>query len=121
MARIRKNKKPLPENTAKVDGGYILEESDQTVTTNGHLAYNFLSGIRSIDANYTNNDLLIEKMCSDSVISAALDIWTEDALQKDPLTGEIFNVEVESADDDLVSKKLAEGLAQRLNKLLKID
>ena len=121
MARIRKNKKPLPENTAKVDGGYILEESDQTVTTNGHLAYNFLSGIRSIDANYTNNDLLIEKMCSDSVISAALDIWTEDALQKDPLTGEIFNVEVESADDDLVAKKLAEGLAQRLNKLLKID
>ena len=121
MARFKKSKEPLLENIPKLDGGYILEESDQMATTNGHLAYNFLSGIRSIDANYTNNDLLIEKMCSDAVISAALDIWTEDALQKDPLTGEIFNVEVESADDDLVAKKLAEGLAQRLNKLLKID
>lgn len=102
------------------DAGYLLE-SDQSATINGHQAYNFLQGIRSVDGNYINNDLLLEKMCQDSVISAALDIWTEDALQKDPFSGEMFNVEVDTVEDDPVSKELAEGLAKKLNTLLKKD
>ena len=121
--KIKKSKKDiLDENkTNYIDAGYVLEESDQSATTNGHQAYNFLNGIRSIDANYINNDLLVDKMCADSVISAALDIWTEDALQKDPLTGEIFTVEVEEVENDSVAKKLSDGLSKRLNSLLKKD
>lgn len=118
----RKNKNKSVEKEKKYfDAGYVLEESDMGATTNGHQAYNFLNGIRSIDVNYTNDDLLLDKMCADSVIAAALDIWTEDALQKDPLSGEIFTIEVEEVDDDPVSKKLAEGLAKRLDNLLKKD
>ena len=124
MARsfsFKRNKKEVyRDNESKPDAGYLLE-SDQNATSNGYQMYNFLNGIRTVDSNYINNDLLIDKMCQDSVISAALDIWTEDALQKDPLTGEIFNVEVDSDDDDPVAKKLSEGLAKRLNKLLKVD
>ena len=118
--RIRKNKIKEESDVSKMDAGYLLE-SDQSVTSNGHMMYNFLNGIRTVDSNYVNNDLLIDKMCQDSVIAAALDIWTEDALQKDPLTGEIFNVEVDTDNDDPVSKKLSEGLAKRLNNLLKKD
>lgn len=118
--RIRKNKMKEESNVSKMDAGYLLE-SDQSATSNGHMMYNFLNGIRTVDSNYVNNDLLIDKMCQDSVIAAALDIWTEDALQKDPLTGEIFNVEVDTDNDDPVSKKLSEGLAKRLNNLLKKD
>lgn len=118
--KIRKNKVKEESDTPKVDAGYLLE-SDQSATSNGHMMYNFLNGIRTVDSNYVNNDLLIDKMCQDSVIAAALDIWTEDALQKDPLTGEIFNVEVDTDNDDPVSKKLSEGLSKRLNNLLKKD
>ena len=118
--RIRKNKIKEESDVSKMDAGYLLE-SDQSATSNGHMMYNFLNGIRTVDSNYVNNDLLIDKMCQDSVIAAALDIWTEDALQKDPLTGEIFNVEVDTDNDDPVSKKLSEGLAKRLNNLLKKD
>lgn len=118
--RIRKNKIKEESDVSKMDAGYLLE-SDQSATSNGHMMYNFLNGIRTVDSNYVNNDLLIDKMCQDSVIAAALDIWTEDALQKDPLTGEIFNVEVDTDNDDPVSKKLSEGLSKRLNNLLKKD
>ena len=118
--KIRKNKVKEESDVSKMDAGYLLE-SDQSATSNGHMMYNFLNGIRTVDSNYVNNDLLIDKMCQDSVIAAALDIWTEDALQKDPLTGEIFNVEVDTDNDDPVSKKLSEGLAKRLNNLLKKD
>ena len=111
--------KALDTNTSP-DAGYLLE-SDQSASTNGHLAYNFLQGIRNVDGNYINNDLLLEKMCQDSVISAALDIWTEDALQKDPLSGEMFTVDVDTVDDDPVAMKLSEGLAARLENLLKKD
>lgn len=118
--RIRKNKIKEESDVSKMDAGYLLE-SDQSATSNGHMMYNFLNGIRTVDSNYVNNDLLIDKMCQDSVIAAALDIWTEDALQKDPLTGEIFNVEVDTDNDDPISKKLSEGLSKRLNNLLKKD
>lgn len=118
----RRNKKISKDlDTPKEhDSGYLLE-SDQSATTNGHLAYNFLQGIRNVDGNYINNDLLLEKMCQDSVISAALDIWTEDALQKDPLSGEMFTVDVDTVDDDPVAKELSEGLSKRLDTLLKKD
>lgn len=119
----RKNTKtsqPLQKLDEGPDFGYLLE-SDQSATINGHQAYNFLQGIRNIDGNYINNDLLMDKMCQDSVISAALDIWTEDALQKDPFTGEMFIVDVDTIEDDPVAKKLAEGLSKRLDTLLKRD
>ncbi len=117
----RRNKKEdiKPENTSHT-AEYLLE-SDQSATINGHQAYNFLQGIRSVDGNYINNDLLMDKMCQDSVISAALDIWTEDALQKDPFTGEMFIVDVDTVEDDPVAKKLSDGLSKRLNHLLKKD
>lgn len=111
----------LEENTSPRKKSDYLYENDQSATINGHQAYNFLQGLINVDGNYVNNDLLLDKMCQDSVISAALDIWTEDALQKDPFTGEIFNVEVDAPENDPVQKKLAEGLAKRLNTLLKDD
>ena len=48
------------------------------------------SGISRIDSNYINNDKLIDRMCQDSIIASAIDMWTEDALQKDPYTKTMF-------------------------------
>lgn len=119
FGRRNKKEETKPETT-NYTAEYLLE-SDQSASINGHQAYNFLQGIRSVDGNYINNDLLMDKMCQDSVISAALDIWTEDALQKDPFTGEMFVVDVDTVEDDPVAKKLSDGLSRRLNSLLKHD
>lgn len=78
------------------------------------------SGISRIDSNYINNDKLIDRMCQDSIIASAIDMWTEDTLQKDPYTKTMFKVEVDSPDDD-IEQELSKGLSKELYRFLTED
>lgn len=111
------NRKQVTQTPSKESLGDFLKEY---ATSNGINFYSFIQGIRSIDSNYLNNDALIERMTQDSIVSSAIDMWTEDTLQRDPQTKEIFNVEVETP-DDFAEKQLSKGLALELNRFLKDD
>lgn len=78
------------------------------------------NGITKIDSNYMNNDLLIDRMCQDSIIASAIDMWTEDALQKDPYSGTMFKVEVDTPDDQY-ENELSKGLSKELYRFLTED
>ena len=94
----RKQKVEVPRNN--LDADYLKEYAQ----SNGTDLYSFIQGIRLVDSNYVNNDNLIERMKDDSIISSAIDMWTEDALQRDPQSKEIFHVEVDTPDDGVESK-----------------
>lgn len=89
-------------------------------TSNAVNMYNFVQGLRTIDSNYVNNDALIERMKEDSIISSALDMWTEDALQRDPQSKDIFHIELDTP-DDFVENELSKGLTKELDRFLKDD
>lgn len=110
----RNNKVASPKNNVDTD---FLKEYAQA---GGVDLYSFIQGIRSIDSNYINNDNLIEKMKDDSIISSAIDMWTEDALQRDPQSKEIFHIEIDNPDDNL-EDKLSKGLSKELDRFLKTD
>ena len=59
-------------------------------------------------------------MKEDSIISSALDMWTEDALQRDPQSKEIFHIELDTP-DDFVENELSKGLTKELDRFLKDD
>ena len=111
------NRKQVTQSPSKEGLGDFLKEY---ATSNGVNFYSFIQGIRSIDSNYLNNDALIERMTQDSIVASAINMWIEDALQKDPQTKEIFNVEVENP-DDFAEKQLSKGLSIELNRFLKDD
>lgn len=100
-----------------------LKESQNNVQNyeiGGLEAYNFVRGLRLIASDTYNNDYLLDRMMDDSIISAAIDMYIDDALQVDPQKKEIFWVEVDNTDDKL-EEKLASGLASELNRFLKSD
>lgn len=102
----------------------ILKEAGngnvQNYEIGGVEAYNFVRGLRLIATDTYNNDYLLDRMLDDSIISAAVDMYIDDALQVDPQKQEIFWVEVDNADDKY-EEKLSEGLALELNRFLKSD
>ena len=110
----RKGKTENPKANLDVD---FLKEYAQA---DGVDLYSFIQGIRTIDSNYINNDNLIERMKDDSIISSAIDMWTEDALQRDPQSKEIFHIEIDNPDDKL-EDKLSKGLSKELDRFLKTD
>lgn len=83
-------------------------------------AYNFVRGLRLIASDTYNNDYLLDRMMDDATISAAVDMYIDDALQVDPQRKEIFWVEVDNTDDKL-EENLAKGLTDELNRFLKTD
>ena len=113
MALFKKDKNVRDTIPNKLDS---LNEA--YATTGGINLYNFIQGVRQLDSNYSNNKVLIERMIEDSIISSAIDMWTEDSLQRDTQTKEIFNVEVDSPKDK-AEKELSKGLAKELNNFLK--
>ena len=92
----------------------------QNYEIGGLEAYNFVRGLRLIASDTYNNDYLLDRMMDDAIISAAVDMYIDDALQVDPQKKEIFWVEVDNTDDKL-EEKLASGLASELNRFLKSD
>ena len=114
MGLFTKNKKPVqnPNQSNMNEAAYA--------TSNAVNMYNFVQGLRTVDSNYVNNDALIERMKEDSIISSALDMWTEDALQRDPQTKEIFHVELDTP-DDYIENELSKGLTKELDRFLKED
>ena len=83
-------------------------------------AYNLVRGVRLIATDTYNNDYLLDRMMDDAIISAAVDMYIDDALQVDPQKKEIFWVEVDNTDDKY-EEKLAKGLSSELNRFLKSD
>ena len=111
------NRKGKTENPkANLDADFLKEYAQ----ADGVDLYSFIQGIRTIDSNYINNDNLIERMKDDSIISSAIDMWTEDALQRDPQSKEIFHIEIDNPDDKL-EDKLSKGLSKELDRFLKTD
>ena len=113
----KSNNKVNTTQAPKNDGADFLKEY---ATSDGTNMYSFIQGIRYLDSNYINNDILIDRMTKDSVISSAIDMWTEDALQRDPQTKEIFNVEVD-APNDYIESALSNNLSKELDTFLKKD
>ena len=116
MAIFNKNNKVKTPNTPNLDADYLKEYA----SSNGVNMYSFIQGIRTLDSNYINNDNLIDRMTQDSIIASAIDMWTEDALQRDPNTKEIFHVELDTP-DDYVETALSKGLSKELDRFLKDD
>ena len=108
--RRKRSKKNLTESQNNV----------QNYEIGGLEAYNFVRGLRLIASDTYNNDYLLDRMMDDAIISAAVDMYIDDALQVDPQKKEIFWVEVDNTDDKL-EEKLASGLASELNRFLKSD
>lgn len=117
MAIFNRNKKvqtqaPIKELTADFLNEYAKSSGVDFST--------FIQGIHKLDTNYINNDLLLDRMCEDSIISSAISMWIEDALQRDPYTKEVFHVELD-VPKDKVEDELSKGLTEELNNFLKKD
>ena len=111
MALFNRKSETQTPNKSNLDADFLKEYA----SSNGVNMYSFIQGVRTLDSNYINNDNLIDRMTQDSIISSAIDMWTEDALQKDPNTKEIFNVELDTP-DDFVETELSKGLSKELNR-----
>ena len=106
----RKAKKPLVESNGQA----------QNYEVAGIESYNFIRGLRLIASDTYNTDYILDRMMDDAIISAAVDMYIDDALQVDPQKQEIFWVSVDNTDDK-VEKDLAKGLTDELNRFLKSD
>lgn len=104
----RKNKQPLNEGNAN---NYEIAGLD---------SFNFIRGLRNIAADTYNVDYVLDRMLDDAIISSAIDMYIDDALQVDPQKQEIFWVEVDNTDDKL-EDELAKGLTTELNNFLKSE
>lgn len=106
----RKSKKPLNEGNGRAQNYEIA----------GIESYNFIRGLRLIASDTYNTDYVLDRMMDDAIISAAVDMYIDDALQIDPQKQEIFWVDVDNTDDRF-EKDLAKGLTDELNRFLKSD
>ena len=106
----RKAKKPLVESNGQA----------QNYEVAGIESYNFIRGLRLIASDTYNTDYILDRMMDDAIISAAVDMYIDDALQVDPQKQEIFWVNVDTTDDK-IEKDLAKGLTDELNRFLKSD
>ena len=106
----RKPKEPLNESSGQAQNYEIA----------GTQAYNFIRGLRLIASDTYNTDYVLDRMMDDAIISSAVDMYIDDALQVDPQKQEIFWVDVDKTDDNL-EKDLAKGLTDELNRFLKSD
>ena len=104
----RKAKEPLNEGNSS---NYEIAGLD---------SYNFIRGLRNIAADTYNVDYVLDRMLDDAIISSAVDMYIDDALQIDPQKQEIFWVEVDNTDDKL-EDELAKGLTTELNNFLKSE
>lgn len=83
-------------------------------------SFNFIRGLRNIASDTYNTDYVLDRMLDDAIISSAIDMYIDDALQLDPQKQEIFWVEVDNTDDKL-EDELAKGLTKELNTFLKSE
>lgn len=117
MSIFNRNKKVQTQAPIK---GYDVDFLNEYAKSSGIDFSTFIQGIHKLDTNYINNDLLLDRMCEDSIISSAISMWIEDTLQRDPYTKEIFHVELD-VPKDRVEDELSKGLTDELNNFLKKD
>ena len=110
MALFNRNKKE-PLNESGNVNNYEVAGLD---------SYNFIRGLRLIASDTYNTDYVLDRMLDDAIISSAVDMYLDDALQVDPQKKEIFWVEVDKSDDKM-EKELAKGLTAELNSFLKSE
>ena len=70
----RKSKQPLKESNGQA----------QNYEVAGLESYNFIRGLRLIASDTYNTDYVLDRMMDDAIISAAVDMYIDDALQVDP-------------------------------------
>lgn len=132
MGILNRRKKVSPETNADYSANQdlFLNESEKrnlneaqnlmNYTVDGLATYNFVRAIRTIDGSANSLDNMYERMMQDSVISSAVDMYVDDALQVDPQRQSIFWVELDTP-DDYVEDYLSKGLTKELERFLKDD
>lgn len=132
MGILNRGKKVSPETKSDLSANQdlFLNESEKSVlneaqnlmnyTVDGLATYNFVRAIRTIDGSANSLDNMYERMMQDSVISSAVDMYVDDALQIDPQRQSIFWVELDTP-DDYVEDYLSKGLTKELERFLKDD
>ena len=132
MGILNRRNKVSPETNADYSANQdlFLNESEKrnlneaqnlmNYTVDGLATYNFVRAIRTIDGSANSLDNMYERMMQDSVISSAVDMYVDDALQVDPQRQSIFWVELDTP-DDYVEDYLSKGLTKELERFLKDD
>ena len=132
MGILNRRNKVSPETNADYSANQdlFLNESEKrnlneaqnlmNYTVDGLATYNFVRAIRTIDGSANSLDNMYERMMQDSVISSAVDMYVDDALQIDPQRQSIFWVELDTP-DDYVEDYLSKGLTKELERFLKDD
>lgn len=132
MGILNRRNKVSPETDADYSANQdlFLNESEKrnlneaqnlmNYTVDGLATYNFVRAIRTIDGSANSLDNMYERMMQDSVISSAVDMYVDDALQVDPQRQSIFWVELDTP-DDYVEDYLSKGLTKELERFLKDD
>lgn len=132
MGILNRRDKVSPETDADYSANQdlFLNESEKrnlneaqnlmNYTVDGLATYNFVRAIRTIDGSANSLDNMYERMMQDSVISSAVDMYVDDALQIDPQRQSIFWVELDTP-DDYVEDYLSKGLTKELERFLKDD
>lgn len=132
MGILNRRNKVSPETDADYSANQdlFLNESEKrnlneaqnlmNYTVDGLATYNFVRAIRTIDGSANSLDNMYERMMQDSVISSAVDMYVDDALQIDPQRQSIFWVELDTP-DDYVEDYLSKGLTKELERFLKDD
>ena len=132
MGILNRRSKVSPETNADYSANQdlFLNESEKrnlneaqnlmNYTVDGLATYNFVRAIRTIDGSANSLDNMYERMMQDSVISSAVDMYVDDALQVDPQRQSIFWVELDTP-DDYVEDYLSKGLTKELERFLKDD
>ena len=132
MGILNRRSKVSPETNADYSANQdlFLNESEKrnlneaqnlmNYTVDGLATYNFVRAIRTIDGSANSLDNMYERMMQDSVISSAVDMYVDDALQIDPQRQSIFWVELDTP-DDYVEDYLSKGLTKELERFLKDD
>ena len=132
MGILNRRNKVSPETNADYSANQdlFLNESEKrnlneaqnlmNYTVDGLATYNFVRAIRTIDGSANSLDNMYERMMQDSVISSAVDMYVDDALQLDPQRQSIFWVELDTP-DDYVEDYLSKGLTKELERFLKDD
>lgn len=122
-------RKVSPETNISADKDLFLNNTEQRLTeaqnmmnyeVDGLSAYNFVRAIRTIDGTSQMMDQMYDRMMQDSIISSAVDMYVDDALQIDPQKKCMFWVELDTP-DDYVEDYLSQGLVKELDRFLKDD
>lgn len=118
----KKSDKSLGDQIIENQREYMTEEYQSMFSSvRGVQSYNFIQAMRRLDSTVLFDLDIYDRMMGDGVVSSAIDLIVEDALQIDTQKGKICWIELETSDEKNMSKEEKEnidGLQQELMNFL---